>query len=231
MTPGDFVSQLSEIELPNVFNPYKHRCAKHDLDNAPKIRRSNLAMYLECMDGASPDIWIGRDLGYRGGRRTGIALTDEPHLGALSQLTGISVSKATATPPAAERTAAVTWRVIARMKTMPFLWNVFPFHPHEALEQMTNRPHTRAERKFWLHLLDPLLEILSPAAVVAIGGEARVLAHELGLDPTHVRHPSFGGQAEFLRQIGSIYGLGEALDAAPAQLGPTPSLAPRLDTI
>lgn len=25
-------------------------------------------------------IWIGRDLGYRGGRRTGLALTDDVHM-------------------------------------------------------------------------------------------------------------------------------------------------------
>jgi len=37
------------------------------------------------MELGSNTIWMGRDLGYRGGRRTGLALTDEAHLPLFSR--------------------------------------------------------------------------------------------------------------------------------------------------
>ena len=52
-------------------------------------------------------IWIARDLGYRGGRRTGVPLTDEVHLThAAALMGGIALERATEGPAIAERTAA-----------------------------------------------------------------------------------------------------------------------------
>jgi hypothetical protein len=39
-----------------------------------------LTQILQAAEAASVDaIWVGRDLGFRGGRRTGMALTDDVH--------------------------------------------------------------------------------------------------------------------------------------------------------
>ena len=81
MTPSDFVQTLSNMRLPNVFNPWADRCAIHDRSDAAATRRSNLLAMLEAaLDERVETMWIARDLGYRGGRRTGVPLTDEVHL-------------------------------------------------------------------------------------------------------------------------------------------------------
>jgi hypothetical protein len=72
----EFVEALAAFRLPNVFNPYIDSCPEHDLDESPAIRRSNLVAVIEGAFGVGVEtMWLGRDLGYRGGRRTGLALT------------------------------------------------------------------------------------------------------------------------------------------------------------
>lgn len=74
MTPTQFVSELSAIRFPNAFNPYSDACPVHDVPDAPAMRSAILTQILEAAEAASVDaIWVGRDLGFRGGRRTGIA--------------------------------------------------------------------------------------------------------------------------------------------------------------
>src|SRR6202007_3116907 len=99
--------------LPSVFNPYRETCAHHDRPDAAAVRRRNLERYLEAaLDARLDTIWVARDLGYRGGRRTGVPLTDEVHLGPAGALMGgIELERATRGPVVAERTAAIVWRV------------------------------------------------------------------------------------------------------------------------
>src|SRR5262249_29263157 len=88
-------------------------------------------------------IWIARDLGYRGGRRTGLPLTDEVHLPTFSHVFGgLKVHRATIGPPVAERTAAIVWRMLRCISVPVFLWNVFPFHPYLPGEPLSNRCHS-----------------------------------------------------------------------------------------
>lgn len=94
MTPSQFVSALKATSLPSVFNPWRDHCPIHDLEDAPKTRRQNLQQFLEAaVAGDVRTMWIARDLGYRGGRRTGVPLTDEVHLhSAAALLGGITLS-------------------------------------------------------------------------------------------------------------------------------------------
>src|SRR5881392_1653768 len=97
MTVSQFVDQLSSISLPNVFNPYRDICHVADHEESAAIRRRNLICYCEAMQSRDARmLWLGRDLGYRGGRRTGIALTDEFHLNVLVERYRVAgVAKAT----------------------------------------------------------------------------------------------------------------------------------------
>lgn len=109
-----FVDRLADLHFDGVFNPYAEACNYHDEMDAPAIRRRNLSLVLEAaLSGGIDSLWIARDLGYRGGRRTGLALTDEVHLGAHAQLLGAPpLVRATKGPVVAERTAAVIWKAL-----------------------------------------------------------------------------------------------------------------------
>ena len=209
MTPRKFVSQLSEYNTKSVFNPWGDRCEIHDRKDAAKLRRENLIQLLEAaLDNRAETIWIARDLGYRGGRRTGIPLTDEVHLddaGAL--MGGISLDRATQGPIVAERTAAIIWRVLRQIDQPIMLWNVFPFHPHAADDAMSNRCHSRAEREATWPILESLMKMLRPRQIVAIGRDAQLALKGLDIMVCPVRHPSYGGQSEFIAGMHDIYGI------------------------
>ena len=68
MTPRAFVASLADVQLHGVFNPYRDQCEVYDLANASAMRRKNLRDYLAAVENLGTDtIWMGRDLGYRGG--------------------------------------------------------------------------------------------------------------------------------------------------------------------
>lgn len=208
-TPQSFANALADTRLKSVFNPYSDRCSVYDRPDAALVRKRNLVRCLEAaLDSRVDTIWIARDLGYRGGRRTGVPLTDEVHLGsAAALLGGIALARATTGPIVAERTAAVVWRVLARIGAPVVLWNIFPLHPHEATDSLSNRCHTRAERDATWPFLLALIQMISPRRIVAIGRDAGLALSGIDVPVLTVRHPSYGGQAEFISGVYSIYGI------------------------
>jgi hypothetical protein len=204
----EFVTALHALSFDDTFNPYVHRCPIHDKTDAPQRRSRALASMLDAATRCEVDsIWIGRDLGYRGGRRTGLALTDDVHMTRHARRWGIVLDRPTKGLPIAERTAAVIWSVLEEISVPIFLWNVFPLHPHEPNNPFTNRSHNAKEREAGEELLSDLVRLLSPRRVVAIGNDAakslsRIAASDAVLQ---VRHPSYGGQTEFLHQMRTIY--------------------------
>ena len=210
MKATDFVESLSELEFENTFNPYSDRCAVHDLRGAPHCRKQTLLSMLEAATQRQIDsLWIGRDLGYRGGRRTGLAFTDDVHIAAHARRWGIAAGSATRGKPVAERTAAVIWRVLLQVSEPVFLWNVFPLHPHEPGNPFSNRSHNSRERRAGEQLLSQLIALLRPRLLVAIGNDAGQVACRL--NERHrviqVRHPSHGGQTQFSAQMSDLYDL------------------------
>lgn len=214
MKPGDFVSALCDLEFEDTFNPYADRCPIHDAPGAPKTRTKVLAAILQAAIDVEIDaIWIGRDLGYRGGRRTGLALTDDVHIQAHAARWGIAAERPTKGQAVAERTAAVIWGVLERIDAPVFLWNVFPLHPHESDDPFTNRSHNSAERRAGEELLLQLIRLLQPRRLIAIGNDAAHVAHRMtgARDVVQVRHPSYGGQTQFIHQMQKLYGLRSAV--------------------
>jgi len=210
MKPSEFVSSLRELKFENVFNPYADRCDVHDVSDAPSRRARALLELLEAAVDTEVDaFWIGRDLGYRGGRRTGLALTDDVHLAIHATRWDISVERATTGSLVAERTAAVIWSMLALVAAPVFLWNVFPLHPHEPDDPFSNRSHRPHERAVGEELLAALIVMLRPRRLVAIGNDAAKTATRLAgvAEVNQVRHPSYGGQREFVAQIQCLYDL------------------------
>lgn len=212
MTPKEFVSSLTDIRLPSVFNPYADCCPLCDRADAPRRRRRNLETFLEASHDLKVEtIWIARDLGYRGGRRTGVPLTDEVHLDLAGQLfAGVELQRATKGPVVAERTAAIVWKVLVHLQQPVVLWNVFPYHPHEPGDPFSNRAHTAAERAVTLPLLKALIDMFKPRQLVAIGRDAEQALNSSDIKVSTVRHPSYGGQSEFIAGVFKLYGVAEA---------------------
>ncbi len=207
MTPSEFVKALSRVRMDSVFNPYSDHCPIFDRENAAEIRSENLLVLLKATKKIRVhSLWIGRDLGYKGGRRTGIPLTDEIHLPRVSEAFGVRLLQATAGPPLSERTATFIWQILPSIPNQVFFWNVFPFHPFEAGQPLSNRCHTREERERCQQFLVQILEMLQPKQVVAIGRDAELALNQLKLKTLKkVRHPSYGGQSEFMKGMSDLY--------------------------
>jgi hypothetical protein len=57
-------------------------------------------------------------------------------------------------------------------------------------------------------LLQQLIVLLRPSRIVAIGNDAAAAAHRItdSVPVICVRHPSYGGQTQFQKQISELYG-------------------------
>lgn len=208
MTPHKFVKTLEGLSFKNVFNPYSDCCAECDREGAAKMRRDSLLKILLAAEESGVDsLWVGRDFGHLGGRRTGLAFTDDAHLDKHAGRWGVSVEKPTK-DMAKEGTATVIWDILEQIDATVFLWNVFPLHPHESQKPFTNRRHNARERKSGEQLLYELISLLKPARLVAIGNDAASSLERLRGDREilRVRHPAHGGQNQFRRQMRWIYG-------------------------
>ena len=210
LSPGFFVSELRKLRFPNTFNPYTDQCDVYDKCEAPELRTQ---MILEILTAASDmdidAIWIGRDLGHRGGRRTGLALTDDLRFADHLQRWEVEIERPTSGPLVPERTAAVVWEMLDQISEVVFLWNIFPLHPFPAGNTFGNRAHNAVERKAGEELLRFLLALLNPRRVVAVGNDAARVLDTVGADieVSAVRHPSYGGENVFREQVAALYGL------------------------
>lgn len=209
LSASSFVDRMASLTFDNSFNPYRDEDADHDLPGAAATRRDNLRKVIDAsLDTGVDSMWIARDLGYRGGRRTGLALTDEMHLGAHAAMMGIDeLARSTGGPAVSERTAGVVWDMLAAVDRKVFLWNVFPLHPHDAGAPMSNRNHKRSERHATRFLMEWLVDALRPRQLVAIGRDAQAALADLGFDAACVRHPSYGGQPEFIQGVSDLYSI------------------------
>lgn len=203
----EFVEEVATLQMADCFNPYADRYDPFDVEDAPLIRRSNLLHVLKsAAETGVADLWIGLELGYNGGRRTGLAMTDDANLLAHGRRFGVAdrLRHATKEGPTKEVTAGAVWEALSRIKRPVFLWNVVPVHPHRPSEPLSNRRHTATERKVCLPHLRALVKLLRPKKIVAVGNDAAVTLKQCGYAYLPVRHPAFGGRRQFLDQVAAL---------------------------
>lgn len=213
-----FVNRLAEspstLDKP-AFNPYRDFCPHCDRITGPNIRRERLRLLIDAaIERGVRDLWVGLAPGWKGARRTGLAFTDDRHVREHCNRWRIPpdnriLERATRGLAIKELSAGAVWRVLKAIDAPIFLWNVFPFHPHQPGDPFTNRAITHSERVFGGEILDTLMRLLGPGRLVAIGKEAeRALKRAVGSLKLHaVRHPSYGGITEFTEGVERIYGI------------------------
>jgi hypothetical protein len=87
------------------------------------------------------------------------------------------------------------------------MWNAFPLHPHVSGKPLSNRSHTARERQQTAWTIEELVLHLKPKRLVAIGNDASLALGEMGFEHEKVRHPSYGGQREFIEAMEKLHGL------------------------
>jgi uracil-DNA glycosylase len=85
-------------------------------------------------------------------------------------------------------------------------------HPHKSHDPFSNRSHNSHERRVGEEILFQLILLLKPRRLIAIGNEAAQTAYHLSgsHQVIQVRHPSYGGKTQFLKQIKELYALQES---------------------
>jgi hypothetical protein len=185
---------------PTVTNPYR---LAH--------RSDNLRAYLGAMlDRRQRRILlVGEALGYRGGLLTGIPfsscsllnLAPHPFLRSLRERIRVSGHSG-------EATAAMVWDYLRRRRTLPLFWNAFPFHPHLAGRETSNRAPDAAESAEGRRYLQLVWRLYRPQRVAGLGRKGTDAASRAFPDHpiTHIRHPSYGGKREFVRGMDALFG-------------------------
>lgn len=203
----EFVGAITALRMDDCFNPYADRYDPFDLHDAPSIRASNLRHVLgAAADRGIADLWIGLELGHNGGRRTGLAMTDDTHLYAHGSRFGVAdrLHRATQAGPTKEVTAGAVWEALSRIARPVFLWNVVPVHPHRPSEPLSNRRHNAAEREACVTHLHTLIKLLRPERIVTVGNDAATALRQCGYPHVPVRHPAYGGKRQFLKQVADL---------------------------
>ncbi|MGB0283369.1 MAG: uracil-DNA glycosylase [Neptuniibacter sp.] len=182
-----------------VFNPYRD-----------EIKLNNLKSYLDLIfQQEGPRVLlVGEAPGFKGCRLTGIPfssgkLFDEvphPFLEALKPRIYIEQLDS-------ENTASIVWRHLLNHNSVPLFWNSFPFHPHPSRIQKKNRAPNKAEIEEGAIYLQMLFDFYKPDLVAGLGRKGtecvqRIMSNE---SIRYIRHPSYGGKAEFCSGIDDIF--------------------------
>ncbi|MBK8322043.1 MAG: uracil-DNA glycosylase [Betaproteobacteria bacterium] len=208
-----FLDDLAAFQSPRVFNPWRDVDPVNDIGkDAPAIRRDQLRRYLAERVGHAKLLLVAEAAGYQGCKFTGLAMTSERQLLAAGPMDEVyfagekrRTSRASVKPAGFnEPTATVVWRTLltAGLRGREWVnWNTFAWHPFDD-GALTNRTPTRQELEAGAPALERFLALFPGVPVVTVGEKARGKLGELGVEAlAAVRHPAYGGAAEFGRGI------------------------------
>ncbi len=197
----EFVLKLSKRRnTSTVSNPY--------LD-ADLVR--NLTVYLNALNQrpGTPILLVGEALGFKGGKLTGIPFSsgqiferfEHPFLQHIRD-------KITIKNIESENTATIVWEYLSAKQITPLCWNAFPFHPHPEGQKNKNRAPTAKEITLGVRYLKTLQSIFQNEIIIGVGNKGSQAARKAFPDKEviTVRHPSYGGKAEFIQGLNQVLG-------------------------
>jgi uracil-DNA glycosylase len=177
------------------------------------LRRENLRRYLLEMAARKPKILMLMEApGYRGCRLTGVPVTSRkilqegiPELSLFGE--GYQLSKDVGFEDIfGEQSATIVWQTLSRLKTLPLIWNSFPFHPREAGKPRSNRAPRQAEKDLGRVYLHAIINAYQPERCIAVGNVAAESLQRLQIPHQKVRHPAQGGKNDFVAGLRAILG-------------------------
>ncbi len=186
----ELLADLVRARIGATFNQYAES-GPDDCPGAGAVRIANLRAYLAERSEADV-VALGEAAGYQGMRWSGIAFTSERDLARW----GEPYRPSCAARRWSEPSGTIVHRVLDELgaERRVILWNTVPTHPHRPGEPLSNRRPTVSEVEAGAAFARRLIELVQPAAVVAVG---RIAESVLGGGATYVRHPANGGGAAF----------------------------------
>ena len=170
--------------------------------SASDTRLDNVKRYLKYYEEHPPKIiLIGEAPGHRGCAQSGIPFTS-PFV--ASENTFLKEKIKAIGAKSKENTATIVWGLFDSIEEYPMLWNAFPFHPHKETKKATNRKPNKEELLEGLGYIQLIQDAYPNARLVAVGNIAYDSLKNMGLDVAKVRHPSYGGKAQFEEQLKSL---------------------------
>lgn len=226
MTIDSFIENLKKYKSADVFNPWADCGDSSDIGpEGVAIRVANLKRYLELRQNARY-LFIAEGLGYQGGHFSGIAITSErillgehPDVDPKSVL-GEWKYQRTSNPASEllnrtqklkgfnEPTDTVVWNALNRHGLASFdviLWNIFPFHPHQPGQLLTNRTPSKEELDVGIEYARQLMELVPGMQVLAIGQKAANTLEKYGVACMTAPHPSMGGANRFKAKVAELF--------------------------
>lgn len=199
----EFVESLANtVVTPNVCNQYDYSIEENE------IRRNNLLIYLKRIYQLNPKVLlVGEAPGHRGSRLTGVPFTSEHIL--MNNVEGMNFYGKEAgyrlvcekEKLLKEATATIILETLIKYDMLALAWNSFPFHPHKAGNDKSNRTPLKKEIALGQKPLLKLIEIFNIEHIVAIGRKAEGSLKSLNITADYVRHPAQGGKNEFVQGI------------------------------
>lgn len=203
-------------------NPYRDSLPGVEHPQAASIRQENLQAYLEHFKGRPTTLIVGEAPGWRGCRFSGVAFTCEVQLtngelsfrGKRSSLVNTRFGlNGNPGPKAAscstgyrEASSAIFWRCLLPYAQDFLVWNVFPFHPYQPGEALTNRKPVVGEVNTQIPFLVKMIERLQPEDILAVGKFAQAILRRSSIPHQPIRHPSHGGARLFEAQVLAHFG-------------------------
>jgi len=193
---NNFIDRLSSetVDVLVVTNMYFWE------DGSNRARISNLRKYLNYFSENKPKlILVGEAPGYRGCCVSGIPLTSTGVMKTVPFFKEIGITEVKCVQD--ESTASIVWNYLNEKGAYPLFWNAYPFHPHKKNNSASNRKPTKSELEVGKRYLKELMAIFPDAQLVAVGKVAQESLWSEGIDARCIRHPAFGGKAEFIRGL------------------------------